>query len=218
MSFPKYFQDFRNIKYAISTNKAGIPSYINIKDYFHLLRVRDDIFKEDTLYTEYYIQNGERPENVSYRVYGDEQYYWILLQINDITDYYNQWPLSSSELEKFILKKYGSWSKASEIHHYETVETFDDNGNLVVPGGVVVAADYVHIYPNKPGSGEDVTELSSFPVPVSNVEYEQRLNEEKSRIVILKDEYISDYVREVSIYAQNLEPQNSSVSISDSFR
>jgi Base plate wedge protein 53 len=218
MSFPKYFQDFKNIKYAISTNKAGIPSYINIKDYFHLLRVRDDIFKEDTLYTEYYIQNGERPENVSYKVYGDEQYYWILLQINDITDYYNQWPLSSSEFEKFILKKYGSWSKASDVHHYETLETFDDNGNLVIPGGVVVGEDYVHIYPNKPGSGEDVVELSAFPVPVSNVEYEQRVNEEKSRIVILKDQYISDYVREVSIYALNLDEQNSSVSISDSFR
>ena len=218
MSFPKYFQDFNNIKYSISTNKAGIPSYINIKDYFHLLRVRDDIFKEDTLYTEYYIQNGERPENVSYKVYGDEQYYWVLLQINDITDYYNQWPLSSSELEKFILKKYGSWSHATETHHYETVETLDDNGNLVIPGGIVVNSDYVHIYPNKPGSGEDVVELSSFPVPVSNVEFEQRNNERKSNIVILKERFITDYVREVYIYSQSLKVQNSEVSISDNFR
>lgn len=218
MSFPKYFEHFNNVKYAISTNKAGIPNYITIKDFFHLMRVRDDIFKEDTLYTEYYIQNGERPENVSYQLYGDEQFYWILLQINNIVDYYNQWPLSSVELEKFINKKYGSWSNASLPHHWETVETFDDNGNLVLPGGVVVSEDFVYYYPNKPGSGVDVVEMSSFPSVVSNVEYEQRENEKKSNIVILNQRYISDYVRETTINAMTVEPQNSSVTISDNFR
>lgn len=218
MSFPRYFEQFKNIKYAVSTNKAGIPSYITIKDFFHLLKVRDDIFKEDTVYTEYYIQNGERPENISYRLYGDEQYYWIILQINDIVDYYNQWPLSSQELEKFILKKYGSWETASNPHHWETVETFDDNGNLVIPGGVVVSEDFTFVYPNTPGSGEDVIELTSFPSVVSNVEYEQRLNEKKSNIVVLKDRYIIDYVRETYIYGNNLDPQDSEVNISDNFR
>lgn len=215
MSYPKYFDQFNNIKYAVSVNKAGRPNYINIKDFFHLSKVRDDIFKEDTLYTEYYIQNGERPENVSYKLYGDEQFYWVLLQINDIVDYYSQWPLSSLELENYILKKYGSWPAATLPHHWETVETFDDNGNLVIPGGVVVSEDYVHIYPNKPGSGEDVVELSSFPVPISHVEYEQRINEKKSNIVTLNSRYITDYVRETSLYARTRTIENSSVNISD---
>lgn len=218
MSFPTYFENFNNIKYAVSTNKAGIPNYITIKDFFQLLRVRDDVFKEDTLYTEYYIQNGERPESISYKLYGDEQYYWIILQINDIVDYYNQWPLSSIELEKYIIKKYGSWENATLPHHWETVETFDDNGNLVLPGGVVVSEDFVYYYPNLPGSGVDVIEMTSFPVPVSNVEYEQRENEKKSNIVVLNQKYIIDYVRETFIYAKTIEPQNSSVSISDNFR
>jgi hypothetical protein len=50
MSTPKYFRNFPNIQYAVSANKAGIPTYINIKDYFKLLKVRDDIFREETLY------------------------------------------------------------------------------------------------------------------------------------------------------------------------
>ncbi|AEC53014.1 baseplate wedge protein [Synechococcus phage S-CRM01] len=218
MSFPRYFQEFNNIKYAVSTNKAGIPSYINIKNYFHLARLRDDIFKEDTLYTQYYVRNGERPENISYELYGDEQYYWILLQINDIVDYYNQWPLSSTELEKHIVKKYGSWTAAELPHHWETVETFDDNGNLVVPGGITVNQNFVYVYPNTPGSGIDVVEKSSFPRSVSNAEYEQRLNEEKSNIVILKEEYIIDYVRETNLLSRRVEAKSSSVSISDNFR
>jgi hypothetical protein len=218
MSFPKYFQDFKNIKYAVSTNKAGMPTYINIKDFFHLMRVKDDILKEASLYTEYYIENNERPENVSYKVYGDEQFYWVILQVNDIVDYYNQWPLSSMELETYILKKYGSWNQAGLTHHWETVETFDDNGNLVLPGGVVVHKDYIFYYPNIPGSGPDVVELSSLPVPISNTEYEQRINEAKRNIVILNDRYIIDYIREVSTYALRLEPQSSDVSIADNFR
>lgn len=217
MGFPKYFQQFNNTRYAISTNKAGQPSYITIKDFFHLTRVRDDIFKEDTVYTEYYIQNGQRPENISYELYGDEQYYWIILQINDIVDYYNQWPLSSRELEHYILKKYGSWERGGEIHHWETVETLDDNGNLVLPGGVVVSKDFTYIYPDTPGSGKDVIELTSFPVSVTNTEYEQRVNESKSNIVILREQYIPDYVRESNVFARTREVQNSSVNISDNF-
>jgi hypothetical protein len=119
------------------------------------------------------------------------------------------------ELEKFILKKYGSWSAASLPHHWETVETLDDNGNLVIPGGVVVSESSVHFYPNKPGSGEDVVELTSFPVPISNVEYEQRLNEKKSNIVTLNERYLIDYLRETSIYGKTREVENSFVSISD---
>ena len=37
MSTPKYFRNFPNIQYAVSANKAGIPTYINIKDYFNEL-------------------------------------------------------------------------------------------------------------------------------------------------------------------------------------
>ncbi|GAH23493.1 unnamed protein product, partial [marine sediment metagenome] len=59
----------------------------NIKDYFNLARVREDIFKEDTLYNEYYVKNGERPDQISYEKYGTEAFYWVILQVNDIIDY-----------------------------------------------------------------------------------------------------------------------------------
>ena len=71
MSTPKYFQYFPNIQYATSINKAGVPSFVSIKDYFHLLTVRDDIYREETLYTKYNIQDGERPDEISYKVYGE---------------------------------------------------------------------------------------------------------------------------------------------------
>ena len=37
------------------------------------MRLRDDIFAQDTMYTEYVVQNGERPEQIAYEEYGDEE-------------------------------------------------------------------------------------------------------------------------------------------------
>ena len=66
MATPKYFQDFPNINYTLRANRAGKTDSILIKDYFHLLRVREDIFSEDTLYVPYIVKNGERPDQISY--------------------------------------------------------------------------------------------------------------------------------------------------------
>ena len=71
MATPKYFNQFPNIEYPYRLNKAGIADTIQIKDYFHFLTVRDGIFKNDTLYTPYYINNGERPDQISWNLYSD---------------------------------------------------------------------------------------------------------------------------------------------------
>ena len=212
MGTPNYFSYFKNIKYAVSANKAGIENTINIKDYFRLLRVRDDIYKEDTLYTEYYVKDGQRPDQISYEEYGDEAFYWIILQINDIVDYYNEWPLSQNELNEFILKKYGGWEGAKAVHHWETVETYDEQGNFILPGGQVVPEDFVYYYPDK--INQEVI-LSSTPTAVTNSVYEQRLNEEKSKIQIVQPKYIYDFDRDVRLYAFNSDANDSKIDIRD---
>jgi len=205
MATPKYFQYFPDIQYALSVDKAGRPHYINIKDYFHLLTVRDDIYREETLYTTYTIKNGERPDQISYKFYGDEQFYWVLLQINSITDYYTQWPLSEYELGIFVNKKYGGNAGAEKIHHYETVETFDSDTppNLVLPGGLKVPENFKFTYPTTPGASVYKT---SFPIGITNYDYERKLNDAKSEIFILDKKYVFNYEREVRTYAKNLEP------------
>ena len=214
MSTPKYFQNFPDIQYALSIDNAGKPNYINIKDYFHLLVVRDDIYREETLYTRYTIQNGERPDQISYKFYGDEQWYWIVLQINEITDYYTQWPLSEPELGVFVNKKYGGAKGAAEIHHYETVATYDTATppNLMLPGGLKVPENFKFTYPTTPGG---TVYLTSFPVSVTNYTYERRLNDAKSEIFILEKKYIFDYERETRTYARNLQPSVSFVDSAD---
>ena len=203
---PKYFFDFPNIRYAVSANSAGIPNYINIKDFFHLLKPRDDIFREDTIYQEYIVKNGERPDQIARDFYDDEQYYWIILQINEITDYYNQWPLSQYELDEFITRKYQTDAKAGEAHHYETPEVIDINQNVLLRAGHSVPKDFQFKY--RPDPNETFIS-TAFPIEVSNRTYEYRLNDQKSVIQVLQPKYVFDYAREVQNYAYNLPEQES---------
>tara|TARA_R110002012_G_scaffold58982_1_gene153919 strand:- start:1414 stop:2073 length:660 start_codon:yes stop_codon:yes gene_type:complete len=214
MSTPKYFRNYPDIQYALSANKAGIAKHISIKDYFNLLVLRDDIYKEETLYSPYTVHNGQRPDQVSYDVYGDEQFYWIVLQVNGITDYYTQWALSESELTEFVYEKYGGSPGAGKIHHWETVATYDQSTepNLMLPGQLTVPEDFIFYYPSTPGS--NVT-LSTTPISISNFEYERAINEKKSQITILDKKYVYDYDREVRKYAQNVVPSVSFIDISD---
>ena len=215
MAFPKYFNKFPNIDYALTVNKAGKKTSVLIKDYFHLLRVREDIFKEDTLYYSYSIQNGERPEQISYKEYGDEQFYWVVLQVNDIVDYYTEWPLSDYELQEFIAKKYGSDENAYAVHHYETVETKDMTDTIILPGGLVVAEDYSYSYPTQPGSLEF---FESKPVSVSNYEYEKRLNDDKREIVLIQKKYIYQFKDEYIDYVRSLGDLRSDLDIADYYK
>ena len=79
MAYPNYFSKFPNIKYPFKINRAGVVDTFTIKDFFHLLKVRDDVSSIDTFYSPITIKNGERPDQLSYRFYEDESLYWIIL-------------------------------------------------------------------------------------------------------------------------------------------
>lgn len=212
MSSPTYYSDFPNIDYLIEADAAGNKTTIKIKDLFHRMKVRDDIFVESSLYTTYRIQNGTRPEQVSYEVYGDERYYWLVLMVNDISDYYNQWPLSSTEFDEFIIRKYGSYDQAGQVRHYETIETYDIDGNLVLPAGIIVGKDFRYEYRF---TREDDDTTFSEPRAVTYLEYEYELNEKKADISLIKKEYVPDVVRDIRNYARKLKPVSSELSISE---
>ena len=199
MSTPNYFQQFPTVKYAQSINKAGVANYVEMKDFFRLMRVRDDIFAEDTMYKEYFVQNGQRPEQISFELYRDERFYWIILQINDIYDFWNQWPLDQVELETFITERYGN--QADEISHYETVQVKDDEGTVLLEGGLKVNENFIFYYHPDPDSN-DIT-LSSLPTPVTNRQKEFRINEKKASINVLDPKYVYDFEREYYNYVRN---------------
>ena len=201
MATPKYFSNFPNIDYANAVNKAGVQQKIAIKDYFHLLRIKDEVYSEANYFYTYTIQYGERPEQVSLKEYGSDKYYWLVLNANDITDVYNQWPLSTPELDDFIIKKYGSVEASNEIHHYETREVLDEEGQVLMKAGYVVDEDYVFEYEKISGS---FLFFNEFPASVTNLEYEYQQNDKKMEIQLLNKKYVFQAEIELNDYGMKI--------------
>ena len=110
-------------------------------------RLRDDIFAQDTMYTEYVVQNGERPEQVCLRR--------CMVTRSSTTSSSRSTTLWTTTTTGPCLRlsststslRSTSLPRRNEIHHYETVETFDTDGrNLVLKGGLVVSSDFIHYY------------------------------------------------------------------------
>ena len=56
----------------------------------------------------YTIKNGERPDYVAHKFYGDSNLDWVILLSNDIYNIYDEWPRNSIDFEEYLIKKYGS--------------------------------------------------------------------------------------------------------------
>jgi hypothetical protein len=91
------------------------------------IRFRRDILSQITVYDEYDIIDGETPEIIAEKVYGNAQYHWIVMLTNDIYDYKAEFPLTQLALDKFVQDKYGV--DADAVHHYEDASGYIVNSD-----------------------------------------------------------------------------------------
>jgi len=54
----------------------------------------------------YSVQDGDTPETVAYKYYGNVDRYWIVLHGNQSLDPQWDWPLTSQQFQKYIIGKY----------------------------------------------------------------------------------------------------------------
>ena len=97
------------------------------------IRFRRDILANITVYDEYDIIEGETPEIVAEKIYGNALYHWIVMLVNERYDYLADWPMTSIALENYIQDTYGS--ARTSIHHYENADgnTVPSNYPSAVP-------------------------------------------------------------------------------------
>jgi len=114
-------------------------------------------------YDLYLVKEGERIEDLAYRIYGDPNYNWVIMLMNDIIDPFYDWAMSSRELDAHVTTSY---TNPAGIHHWEL-------------------------------NGKVVTEQLGA-VSITNFTYEDRLNEERRKIKLLRKAYIPVIEEEVS--------------------
>ena len=75
-----YFKQLPNFDYISRINeRKSNRDYLEVKNLFRRPLIREDIFTNFMSFTKYKIIGDERPDQVAYNVYGDEDLDWVVL-------------------------------------------------------------------------------------------------------------------------------------------
>ena len=166
-----YFKSFPVIPYDSKGD-------LQFKDVTNLLRrvgMRTKLKTNTFLYDTYDVKEGETPEMIAHKLYGDPELHWIVLLVNEITDRYHQWPMSGMQFLDYINDKY---SNPDGIHHYETTQTSGDTKIKIEVENDVDEDAYTGL------------------TPITNREYEENEQDKKRKIRLVDPNFIGQFVDE----------------------
>lgn len=196
-----YFRELPNLLYpSFLPNKKSSLDYVNVKNVFRRVKVRDDLYNNFVIFQKYEIPEGARPDNVSEELFGTPNLDWVVLTVAGIINVRNEWPLSNHELYNYANDKYGD--SLNSTRFFETTEVKNADGKLILPKGKVVDNNFTIPNPTNPSATLNPV------VGISNFIYETRLNEEKRNINVLREEYLSQFLddmRDLMIYNKSSE-------------
>ena len=176
----------------ISRSKEGkrISDYVTVKNLFKRGKLREDIFQNTTFFEKYSIEGDDRPDNVAEKFYGTASYDWIVLLSNNIINIYEEWPLPQAGWDAYLLEKYNNDYDTlyNGVHHYESNEVKNSKGVVIFPGGVRVGAAQSVSYFDQAANQQ--TTVNPVSKAITNYEYENRINDDKRNIFLLKPIYI----------------------------
>lgn len=162
------------------------PNFILSKNLWRRAQIISEYKASISLFTEYIVNNGETPEQIAFDQYDDPFLNWTILVANDIVNYHDQWPRNAVSLEEYVNQKY---SNPYAIKQYETTEVKNDAGDILLPAGKVVPETFSFSYI------EGTTPVTLSPkTSVTYYQYEQRLNDEKEKIQIIRPDLIQQFV------------------------
>ena len=151
---------------------------LNFKDVTNLLRrlgMRAKLKSNALLYDTYDVKEGETPEMIAHKLYGDAELHWVILLVNEITDRYHQWPMTGGQFLEYLNDKYAN---PDGIHHYETTQTSGDTKVKIEVFNEVDDDAYTGL------------------TPITNREYEESEQDKRRQIRLLDARFVEQFVEE----------------------
>jgi len=184
-----YFSQLPDFEYVSRLPDSRISDYIPVKNIFMRGKLREDIFQNASVFTKYKVKGNDRPDNVAFEVYGDANLDWLVLTCNNILNVYEEWPMTQINFENYLLEKYETYDNINAAHHYETTEVKNSSGVVIVPAGLEVDSNYsISFYDSVI---EGMTIVLSPVTEVTNYMYEERLQDDRRNIFILKQRFLN---------------------------
>ena len=221
-----YFKSFPYTFYSLD-NTTTVQVVTNLTT---RITLSDEVKNNLSLFDEYDIKDGETPELVADKFYGNPELHWLVLHYNEIIDPRFDWPLDTNNLNRYVAGKYAN---VNGIHHYEDANGNYANGNVylisssdftefnindaitnntntgsgyitqkisssnvrvTVTTGGFISGDRIKNISNTNSSANITSTVVLSGTPVTNLTYEDEVNESKRRIKILKSSYVDAIV------------------------
>ena len=167
-----YFANFPLIPY----DNYGTGDFRLTPNILKHIAVRANIKTTTSLFDTYDVKEGETPEIIADKLYGNPEFHWVVLMMNDVVDRYHQWPMSRRQFLAHLNDKY---TNVDGVHHYEISQSSGDT-NIKINIGT---------------SNTDHPTATA----ITNREYEQERQDSLRKIRLLDPDFIDDFVTEFEI-------------------
>ena len=171
-----YFSKFPLLAYDIKNTE----NYKLLPDILRRVKLKALVNSGAMLFDKYDVKEGEKPEDIAYKWFGDAELHWVILMTNNVTDRYYDWPLNAPQFKEFLTDKYGAGSEDG-THHYEITRT---SGRTSGQG----PDDYSYLV--------ECNSDESGATTITNREYEQRQQDSKRQIKLLNKGFVGDFITE----------------------
>ena len=144
------------------------------KDVTNLLRriaIRSKVNTNTLFFDTYDVKEGETPEIIADKLYGDPQLQWVIMIVNNIVDRYHGWPMSGNQFLDYVNEKY---LDSEGDPHYEIAQSSGDTSVKINIG----------------------TDNTDYPTAtaITNFEFEQTDQDNKRKIRLLDPRFTDDFV------------------------
>ena len=169
-----YFSKFPLMVYDIKGDKT----YKLLPDILRRVKLRSSLSSSRFVFDKYNVKEGEKPEDIAFKYYGDAQYHWVVMMANNLTDRYYEWPMNDAQFEVYLDDKY---TNPDAVHHYEITRT----SGTTTPQG---PNDYSHLV--------EVNSDEPNAISISFRQYEEREQDRKRSIKLLDKRFLTEFVTE----------------------
>ena len=184
-----YFSLIPNIKY--DEKPISYPfsesDFVTAKNFFRRYKLNDDVFSYAVYFQQYAIVDGERPDTLAKKAYGDEFFDWVILLTNNMVNAQYDWPMTNSQIAKVLESEYEN--AYSDIDHYETIKIGQYAAGLHVDEAFYNGQHKVNI-----DGVVSIKNGSEICGPVTIAENFYRENEKKREIFLLKPAFFQSFV------------------------